>query len=151
LQSWLGWKLVCHYLDDIIHIFLACEALLKDLKIQDYITVTTLFSVLHNNDKDVLGQVITVFGYELDTNLFEMRIPLDKLAAINQSVYNALNKRALTLLEVQTLAGYLSWASPAIQLGWVFCRKLWDFQGQFTVGRAQQHLTIPQEVQEDLQ
>jgi hypothetical protein len=151
LQSWLGWTLVCHYLDDIIHVFSVCEAHLQESKALDYTTITNLLGVPRNNDKDAIGQVVTVFGYELDTLLFEMRIPLEKLLAITQLINNALQKRAMTLLEVQTLAGYLSWVAPAIQLGWVFCRKLWDFQGQFTAGRSQQHLTIPSLVRSDLE
>ena len=97
-----------------------------------------------------MGQTIVVMGYILDTLLFEMRIPEEKLEVIRKLLINALYRRSLRLWDVQVLAGYLAWASPAIQLGWVFCKKIWEFQRKFTPGRAHQYLTLPPQVVQDL-
>ena len=58
-----------------------------------------------------------VFGYELDTLLFEIRIPQRKLKAIRDLIKTFQKRKSMTLYDVQEMAGYLSWASPAVQLG----------------------------------
>lgn len=147
----MGWELVFHYLDDIIHIFSLRFAHMIQQKAKDYIKLTDLLGVPRNDSKDAVGQVVPVFGYIIDSLLFEMRIPQGKLETILQLVDLHLSKRGATLHEIQVLAGYLSWASPAIQLGWVFCRNVWNFQTQFNIERPRQHLTVPADVRIDLQ
>ena len=48
----------------------------------DYILVTDLLGVPRNEEKDAVGQVVPVFGYIIDTNLFELRIPPKKVINI---------------------------------------------------------------------
>jgi hypothetical protein len=69
LQSYLGWELLEHYLDDFIYIVLASIASLTALvdKAFDYIMLTNFLRVLHNNNKDYIGLVVEVLGYEINT------------------------------------------------------------------------------------
>lgn len=108
LQSWLGWDLTSYYLDDIIHVFPQNLSHLQDSKSREYIELTDLLGVPRNDEKDAMGQTIVVMGYILDTLLFEMRIPKEKLEVIRKLLINALYRRSLRLWDVQVLAGYLA-------------------------------------------
>jgi hypothetical protein len=57
----------------------------------------------------------------------------------------------MTLYDVQALARYLVYALAAIQLRWVFCRRIWDFEREFTPRRGTNYRSIPTWVKEDLQ
>jgi hypothetical protein len=108
----------------LIYIFSPLDSHLIDQKSREYATVTGLLGAPQNNDKDEVGQVVLVLGYTFDTLLFEMRIPQDKLNHICTLVAKTLSRRSITLYNVQALAGYLAYASAAIQLGWVFCKRI---------------------------
>ena len=105
--------------------------------------------VPRNTDKDECGQIVTVLGYELDS-LFEMRIPLPKDEYIRNIVQTLLLRKTTPLHDVQVAAGYLAWAAPAVQLGWVFCRELWNFENKFDAKNTFQQIRIPEIVREDL-
>ena len=62
--------------------------------------MTDLLGVPRNLDKDIYGQVIPVFRYILDTLLFEIRIPEEKVTLIRQLVSQMLARRATTLRKV---------------------------------------------------
>ena len=150
VQSWLGWEKTCHLLDDIIHIVPQSQYQQLESKVRNFVQLTNFLGIPRNDSKFELGQVITVFGYELDTTSFTIRLPLKKDEKVQAAVNTTLTKKKLTLWEVQVVAGLLSWSAPAVQLGWVFCRRLWDFERQFSIHRPQQHIKIPLEVVDDL-
>jgi hypothetical protein len=52
--------------------------------------------------------VVTVFGYELDTTLFTIRLLLAKVEKVQATVNATLKKKKLTLWEVQVVTGLLS-------------------------------------------
>lgn len=124
VQSWLGWEKTCHLLDDIIHIVPQSQYQQLESKVRNFVQLTNFLGIPRNDSKFELGQVITVFGYELDTTSFTIRLPLKKVEKVQAAVNTTLTKKKLTLWEVQVVAGLLSWSAPAVQLGWVFCRRL---------------------------
>jgi hypothetical protein len=124
--------------------------LVKEMASQ-FVTLTDLLGIPRNDRKDDFGQRVLVLGYLLDTHTFEISIPNTKLATILDALTTVLKKSSMTLYELQVITGLLGWAAPAVQLGWVFCRKLWDFEKAFTPYRPQKHLTIPREVVADFQ
>ena len=83
----------------------------------EFITLTDLLGIPRNDVKNEYGQKVSVLRYLLNTNTFEMSIPNDKITKIRNAIDNALRKQIITLQEVQSIAGLLSWASLAIQLG----------------------------------
>jgi hypothetical protein len=89
--------------------------------------LVSLLGIPLNDEKFAPGQVVTVFGYELDSTTFVMRLPSDKLAKVRDAVRSTRAKKKLSLWDVQVISGLLSWSAPAVQLGWVFLPKLWDF------------------------
>lgn len=153
LHSYLGWTTLEHYLDDFIrvlsHKLATKERLTEDDKA--YCLLTDCLGVPRQEAKDVHGTVVMVFGLEVDTNLFIVRVPADKLARASEATSKALSQPSVTLKEIQSLTGFLSFCAQAVRLGWVFMRHLWDFvasyprlSSQFT----QKRLTA--EIREDL-
>ena len=129
LQSWLGWDLLSHYLDDFISVVPNSPSL--DATIQsmtaDYIEVTDLLGIPRKDSKDICGTVLPVLGHEVDTNMFTLKVPDDKLVEAQDAAAQALSKASLSLSEAQSLAGFLGFCAPAVQLGRVFVRSLWIF------------------------
>lgn len=150
LQAWLGWVLVCHYLDDIIHIIPQSKERLVGKMIFEFLQLTTFLGIPINVDKYACSQVEIVFGFELNTNLFTMSIPTEKITKIHRTVKEILAVDTVKLWDLQVVAGLLSWAAPAVQLGWVFCRKIWSFFRRFDHKLPNQRHTIPKDVRDDL-
>lgn len=150
LESWLGWEYICHLLDDIIHVIPQAQYRQLRGKVQDFVYITNYLGIPRNDGKFALGQVVTVFGYELDTRSFTIRLPPEKVEKVQTAIDTVRAKKKVTLWDIQVIAGLLSWSAPAVQLGWVFCRRLWDFERRFSTHRPHQHIKISQEVYEDL-
>ena len=153
LQSYLGWRYLEHYLDDFIHILAADLA--TPQRLQDENTAYQLFTdclgIPRQDAKDVEGTVVPVFGLEVDTNLFIVRVPADKVARAKEATSSALKQLSLTLKEAQSLTGFLSFCAQAVHLGWIFMRCLWDFIAQYPSASSQfTKRRLPSEVCEDL-
>lgn len=136
LISYLNWIESEHYLDDFILILKAAITTIANLKSYEngYRLFTDCLGIPRQETKDCTGTVVTVFGIEIDTNLFEARIPKDKLDKAIKATGIALTKESLTLHEVQSLTGFLFFCAQVVQLGWVFMRKLWDFIASYPFG-----------------
>lgn len=72
--------------------------------------LTDCLGVPRQETKDVHGKVVMVFGLEVDTNLFMVRVPADKLTCASQATSKALNQSSFTLKAIQSLTGFLSFA-----------------------------------------
>ena len=133
LQSWLDWKFLSHYLDDFILIIPPSPSLdsVIHTAVKNYIDVTDLLGIPRNDKKDQCGTALTVLGYEIDTNTFILRVPRDKLSKAYNSTLQALSKPSLNLHEAESLAGFLGFCAPAVQLGRVFLRSLWSFTAAY--------------------
>ena len=148
LQAFFAWDLMAHYLDDFIRIL--PTNLLDHLEQIDheYRSLTDVLGIPRNKSKDCQGTVIEVLGIELDSNLFEARLPPEKLHRAISSSSAALESGSLTLLEADTLAGFLSFCSQVVRLGRAFMSSLWEFISAFppTQGRRR----IPFFLRQDL-
>lgn len=67
LQSWLGWEYTCHLLDDIVLVTPHSQRYQLRDRVHDFVRLTNFLGIPRNDGKFELGQVVTVFGYELDT------------------------------------------------------------------------------------
>ena len=63
----------------------------------------------------------------MDTNLFIVCVPADKIACTKEAIGLALKQLSLTLKEAQSLTGFFSFCTQAVHLGWIFMHCLWDF------------------------
>ena len=89
-----------------------------------YRAFTDVLDILRNDSKDYQGTVIEVLGIELDTNLFEARLPSEKLRRTIAASAAALESSSLTLYEADSLTGFLSFCSQVVRLGRAFTSSL---------------------------
>jgi hypothetical protein len=132
LESWLRWT-VLHYLDDFIRIIPAAQAtpkFLAHLEL-DYHALIDLLGIPENTKKDTSGTIVTALGITLNTNNFQASLSVEKITKAIKLTAIALQKRRMTLLEVQTIGGYLSWCSEVVRLGKVYLHHIWQFLASF--------------------
>ena len=88
-------------------------------------------------------------GLVVDTHKMEIRIPEEKLKAIQLQVESMLRAKKVTLRELQSLIGRMNFACRAIVPGRPFCRRLIDA----TKGIKRQHhrLRVTQSMKKDLE
>jgi len=153
LQSWLQWCHLEHFLDDFIYIVPENQASLPQLrKINaEYNTVTDVLGVPRNDKKDCTGTIIEVLGILVNTHKFEASLSQEKLTRALNATAEALRHESVCLYNIQSLAGYLSFCSLVVRLGWVFMRRIWSFIATFPPG-ASKHLRrrMPASVREDI-
>ncbi len=65
-----------------------------------YCLLTDCFKVSCQDAKDIYGTVIIVFGLEVNTNLFIIQVPVEKLAYTFQATSKALSQSSVTLKEI---------------------------------------------------
>lgn len=143
LQSWLGWDLLAHYLDDFIYILppqwdptAAIETANKG-----YIGVATALGLLRNDSKDASGTTVETLGIEIDTTQMTARLSKKKLQKALRLTTSALQANVLTELDAQKLSGFLSFCSSVVILGRTFLRRLWDYTYTFHNPRSLRPLT----------
>jgi len=152
LQSYLNWEFLAHYLDDFINVIphdLATPDYLAQ-QAQDYTILTDLLGIPRNDKKDDLGQEVNVLGYLIDTNKMEARLPIDKLERARQAAAKAVTSGSISLADMQSLAGFLSFCSPVVRLGWIFMRRIWTFIASYPGSSKFAKRRIPSGVLEDL-
>lgn len=89
---------------------------------------------------------------KIDTSTFIARLPAEKLDKAVKATAKILAEKSVSLLEIQSLVGFLSFCSQAVRLGRVFMRRLWDFVNQFPrAGSKVMRRRIPVWVREDLE
>ena len=118
---------MAHYLDDFIRIVPPNTFDSVDQINHEYRILTDVLGIPRNDAKDYQGTVVEVLGIELNTNLFEARLPPEKLCRATALSAAALESGTLTLHEADTLAGFLSFCSQVVRLGRAFMSSLWDF------------------------
>jgi hypothetical protein len=86
----------------------------------DYHTLTDLLGIPENTKKDTSRTIVTTLRITLNTNNFQASLSAEKIAKAIKLTAIALAKRCITLLEVQTIGGYLSWCLEVVRLGKVY-------------------------------
>lgn len=73
------------------------------------------------------GDTTAVFvGVELDTLLFEARLPADKLTELRALLRQWVGRTFVSIQELRTLTGKLHWASKVVRAGRTFVRRILD-------------------------
>ncbi len=152
IASFFRWVL-CHYLDDFVAIFrsdtspgrLVAEA-------NAYIWLTNLLGLLRNDFKNCQGKVVTVFGIEVDTSSFTVRLPKDKLEKAILALLKVMSQKTVSYIDIRSLFGFFSFYFQAVRLGCVFMKKLWDFINHYPRDAMRSTLRrIPVWLREDLE
>ena len=121
-----------HYLDDY---FFAGPADAKPETSIAAIRMGTALAILDaldipvaDGDGKVLGPAteIPMLGILLDSSKWEMRLPVDKLAALQTDIQSWLERRQCTKRQLLSLVGSLSFAAKVVPPGRTFVRRLLD-------------------------
>ncbi|XP_062586413.1 uncharacterized protein LOC134248007 [Saccostrea cucullata] len=70
--------------------------------------------------------VLTFLGLEFDTNMMEIRLPIDKLQKLRAQISLYKQRKKITLYELQSLVGLLNFACAVVQPRCTFLRRLID-------------------------
>ena len=131
---------MAHYLDDFIRI-VPPDSLESIEKINhEYRSLTDVLGIPRNESKDYEGTVVEVLEIEIDSNLFEARLPTKKLRRALSSAAAALKADTLSLHETDTLAGFLSFYNRVVRLGRVFMSSIWEFISAFPPTQGKRRL-----------
>ena len=78
----------------------------------------------NNGPKKEQDTVVTVFGIKIDIVNLITCLRLKKLEKVRKTTLLALASASISLLDIQSLIGYLFFCTKAISLGRVFMKKL---------------------------
>lgn len=92
--------------------------------------------------------VIVFLGFELDSVLMQVRVPLDKIKALVGQILEILEHGRVTLKVMQSLIGSLNFMCRAIVPGRPFCRRLINATCGLT--KPHHHLRISHGIRQDL-
>ena len=126
-----------HILDDFI--FLAASESLCQSYLQSFLSVADLLALPIKHSKTVVPSTCAiVHGIEIDTVVMQARLPQDKLDSASALVKTFSRRKKVTLRELQSLIGTLSFASKVVVGGRPFLRRLIDL----TIGVVKPHFHI---------
>ena len=97
----------------------------------DYIMLTNFLRVPCNNNKDHTSLVVEVLSYKINTIHITVYLPQVKLDHAINATNTALHQKSLSKGKAKSLASFLSFYALVVQLGWVFCCRLWSFVASF--------------------
>ena len=124
-----GVKDLIHYLDDYLLVQPA-QPLVSGR--QQFYTLLATMEFLHVPLAEGADKVcppcttLTFLGIELDSDAWEMRLPLAKLTEIKELLARWIHRTRCTKRELLSLAGSLSFAAKVVSPGRTFCRRLFD-------------------------
>ena len=133
LQSWLHIEHIEHFLDDTMMAIPVVHASPESLQLlsDKYKELSYVTGIPGKDEKDAMGTKVELLGRLVDTTTFTASVPPAKIAKILELTAQALHRGSLTLWEAQSLTGLLSFCSPCVQNGVIFCRRLWTFIASF--------------------
>jgi hypothetical protein len=121
-----------HYLDDFLMVIPAGSDAqpqpLEYAKISRFEAVCADVGFRIKDSKSEEGTQLTFLGIELDSVAMEARLPRAKHLKAIELVREALSRRSLTRHELDSLIGFLSFASRVIPASRPFLRRLYDAQ-----------------------
>jgi hypothetical protein len=124
LEYELGWASILHYLDDFLGVISAAQD--ATLYAAGFDRLCADLGFLIKDKKSITGTTADFLGLEIDTQAMEARLPADKQAKALSLVRTYLKRKSLTLLELQSVIGFLSFAAKVVPLGRPFLRRLYN-------------------------
>jgi hypothetical protein len=86
----------------------------------EYTILTRILGILENTSKDIVGTTATVLGITINTVLLQACLLPEKLLKALDLIQAVLSKQKLSLQEVESLTGYLTWCSAVVFIGNLF-------------------------------
>ena len=123
-QNKFGLKNMLHILDDFLFLGPAnSEVCLTDLNI--FLALCKHIGVpIKTSKTEMPTSIITFMGLTLDSDLMEARLPPDKLSKLRDLLQFHSKRRKITLLELQSLVGFLNFCCSVVRPGRAFLRRL---------------------------
>lgn len=124
----LGTDRLMHYMDDFLAVGAPIGGGLTCLEIiQEFRAVCKEVGVpLAHEKSEGPTTRLTFLGLEIDTVQMQVKVPVDKITALKQKIARALRKKSLTLREIQSLVGSLTFVCRAVKPGRAFLRRIID-------------------------
>jgi hypothetical protein len=121
---------IIHYLDDFLAVGPPGNQAASEFG--DYFAHTcTELGLRIKDNKSITGTVADFGDIEIDTIAMEARLPPAKLQKATELVAHALKKGKLSLQELRSLIGFLSFCCRVIPPGRSFIRRLYNALGQY--------------------
>ena len=120
LEAYLPFGSVAHYLDDFITVVNASAGNLPSVIAtfdNVYIPLTDMLGIPRNDSKDGAGTIVTVLGFELDTDQLQARLPQEKLDRAIATVSTLLQRNRVSQKALQQALGFLQHCSLVVRLG----------------------------------
>lgn len=119
-----GFSSVTHYLDDFLFVGQSHTPVCRPL-LDTFRFLMKRFGVPLAANK-MVGQVtvISFLGIELDSENMAFRLPQEKLSRLRDTIDQFLMSKKVTLRQMQSLLGLLTFASRTLPMGRVFSRRL---------------------------
>ena len=123
LETIHGWS-VSHYLDDFFAVFPPHAELDGPSHIFDH--VLSEIGFVKAPEKDESGTIVTHLGFQIDSDLMEVRLPPNKHARAVRAVSELASRKSVPQASFQETLGFLSHCCQVIPLGRPFLRQLFS-------------------------
>ena len=130
---------ILHYLDD----FLAIGPQSADAVAYDYsfASVCKQLGFQIKTEKSTTGTIADFCGLEIDTHAMQARLPPPKLEKARELVASAIRQKSLSLMELQSLVGFLSFCTKVVPIGRAFLRRLYTALSEYTTSHCRRRLS----------
>ena len=129
---------MAHYLDDFMAAFPASTSEIElQYAREQFNEMAGALGIPDKEKKRLEGKVLEMLGLLINTSDMTVSIPSEKLSRIVRLTAQYKKSREMTLKQAESLGGLLSFCAVAVQLGWVFCQRIWTFIAEL---KASKHL-----------
>jgi hypothetical protein len=148
LETKLQVPSMSHILDDFIF-FGPPNSTICKRSLESFLALATSLSIPIKAEKTVQPSTcVSLHGIEVDTRLMTLRLPQDKLVALQATVASMSRRKKTTLRDLQSLLGSLNFACRVIVPGRAFMRRLHDLTKGIT--RPTFYIRLNKEARADL-
>lgn len=123
---------IIQYLEDFLIVLTPCSKPLKYTTV--FIKLCEEVGLSIKEAKNEKGAIVSFAGNELDTRQMVIRLPTKKLLKAQTIIHSTREKASVSLLELQQITGYLTFASTVEPLGRTFLQRLYNIQLYFPPG-----------------
>jgi len=139
---------VIHYLDDFLIVLPSCGILGKCTELFSKLSEEVGLSVKESKSEE--GVRACFGGVEFDTARMVIRLPASKILKARNIVQELVDRKSVSLHDLQRITGYLNFISVVIPLGRTFLRRLYNMELYFPPGSQHIRRRMSREAKKDL-
>ena len=121
-----GVRYILHYLDDFLILGPPGSTTAASMRPLVETTLTRVGVPIAHHKTEGPTTVITFLGIQIDSNTFQLSLPLEKIQRLQDLLRQWTRRRSCTKKELQSLLGHLSHAATVIRPGRIFLRNLFS-------------------------